>query len=165
MIFNIILTIICVITLAYAINTFNIENKNNKSKISFKESFDLLNVPIITFTYNNRKLHFLFDTGSSLSHIRPELIKSLKLKKQKTESSGSIAANGVINFNGICSIPLGYKEEKYNADFMITEGITASLDTIKQDFNIEVHGILGCDFFNKYNYVIDFKEAVIYSKK
>lgn len=158
-----IIAIICVAVVAVVADLL-IQDKPNH-KISFKETFDLLNAPIITFIYNGRKLHFLLDTGSSLSHIRPEIVKELGVKKEQIDAGGSIAANGIVSFTDKCDIPLSYKDQTYDASFMINKGIVDSLDILKSDFNLEVHGVLGCDFFNKYNYVVDFKEAVAYSRK
>ena len=39
------------------------------------------------------------------------------------------------------------------------------LAVIKKDFNIDIHGILGGDFLSKYEYIIDFKEYIAYSKR
>lgn len=164
MIVETIAVIASVVVIAGIVNLCGVGDKSD-NKISFKETFDLLNAPIITFTYNGKKLHFLLDTGSSLSHIRPEVTEELGIHKEKIEVSGSYAATGTVNFDSKCSIPLEYKEDKYDADFMVTKELAQSLDILKRDFNIEVHGVLGCDFFNKYNYVVDFKEAVAYAKK
>lgn len=164
MIIETIAVIIGVAAVAGVVNLFGVGNKSG-NKISFKETFDLLNAPIITFIYNGKKLHFLLDTGSSLSHIRPEVVDELGLKREESDAAGSVAANGMVNFDGKCSVPLEYKDEKYTADLMITRELGESLDILKRDFNLEVHGVLGCNFFNKYNYVVDFKEAVAYSKK
>lgn len=162
MVLNAILALAGVAAIACFANLCVGNKKDNK--ISFKETFDLLNAPIISFTCEGKKLHFLLDTGSSLSHIRPEVADNLGVDKQSS-TGGTLSANGIIASNGRCSIPLMYKDEKYVADFMITKELANSLDILKRDFNLEVHGVLGCDFFDKYNYVVDFKEAVAYSKK
>ena len=163
MIIETILTIAGVAAVAGIVNLFGVGSKS-VSKISFKETFDLLNAPIISFMYEGKKLHFLLDTGSSLSHIKPSVVESLGIERQES-GGGTLSANGIIESDGRCSIPLGYKDERYVADFMITKGLAESLDILKRDFNLDVHGVLGCDFFDKYNYVVDFKEAVAYSKE
>ena len=38
-------------------------------KISFRESMDLVQLPIVTFMNNGKKLNFLLDTGASYSSI------------------------------------------------------------------------------------------------
>lgn len=163
MVIEAILTIISVAAIAGIVNLFGVGDKN-VDKISFKETFDLLNAPVISFMYGNRKLHFLLDTGSSLSHIKPCIVESLNISK-KDVNGNIISANGVISSNSTCTIPLKYKEKEYTANFIITQEIEDSLELLKKEYNINIHGILGCDFFDKYNYVIDFKELIAYSKK
>lgn len=162
MVVEIIVAIMTVIGLAGLINL--LESIKHANKISFKETFDLLNAPIVTFVSDNRKLHFLLDTGSSLSHIRPSIVDSLGIESQAINEE-TLSANGTIASGGKCSIPLEYNGREYTAEFMLTPQLAESLDALKRDFNLDVHGILGCNFFNKYDYIVDFKELVAYSKK
>ena len=53
-----------------------------------------------------------------------------------------------------------YKIELQNGD-----SIKELFDTIKEDYGVTIHGILGTNFLDKYNYVIDFKDYIIYRKK
>jgi hypothetical protein len=163
-ILNIILIFLIVIFIAVFINI--IEGHKDYKKISFKETMDLLNIPIITFVCNKKKLHFLFDSGSSYSHISPEAISYVGEKPENAERNiQTIGAGGTLNNNKHCTLKLSYNGEFYNSDFIVTEQLAQQLEAIKKDFNIEIHGILGGDFLNKYNYVIDFKELIVYSKK
>lgn len=165
MIVESIITIACVAAVAGIANMLCI-GKKNYNKISFKETFDLLNAPIITFNFNNiRKLHFLLDTGSNLSHIRPDVVDKLPLDIQKHNNSSMTASGVSMVSKGKCSIPLSYKDKQYIANFLITEEVASSLGVLKRDFNLDVHGILGCDFLDKYNYVVDFKDLTAYSRK
>jgi hypothetical protein len=38
-------------------------------------------------------------------------------------------------------------------------------NTIKENYGVTVHGILGTNFLDKYNYVIDFKDYKLYRRK
>ena len=72
MIFKLIIIFLLIILIAIFINM--VEDHENYRKISFKETMDLLNIPIITFVCNEKKLYFLLDSGSSYSHISPEAV-------------------------------------------------------------------------------------------
>ena len=161
---NIIIIILMVIFIAIFINV--IEDHKNYKKISFKETMDLLNIPIITFTCNKKKLHFLFDSGSSYSHISPEAISYVGKKSENVgKNIQTIGAGGTLNNNKHCLLKLNYNGEVYDSDFIVTEQLAQQLESIKKDFNIEIHGLLGGDFLSKYDYVMDFKEFVVYSRR
>ena len=50
----------------------------NKSKISFKESLDLTDLPIITLRQGETRVNLLLDTGSTKSVILPSVIENLE---------------------------------------------------------------------------------------
>ncbi len=39
-----------------------------------------------------------------------------------------------------------------------------AFNTLKQDTGVTIHGILGNTFFEKYGYVIDYKDFIAYAK-
>lgn len=159
-----ILIIVIVISLLGIIINI-IEESKKCAKISFKETMDLLNVPIISFICKGKKLHFLLDSGSSYSHISPKAVKLIKGKVENINTVRTVGAGGMLHDNSHCILKLEYNKEYFDSDFIVTEQITQQLDAIKNDFNIEMHGVLGGDFLNRYNYIIDFKELAAYSKK
>ena len=162
MIFKIVIIILLVLLIGVFVNM--VEDHEKYKKISFKETMDLLNVPIISFMCNGKKLHFLLDSGSSYSHISPEAVTLVDGSVEKIDIIKTIGAGGSMQDNSYCTLNLKYNNEVYKSDFIITEQIVQQLDAIKKDFNIKMHGVLGGDFLNRYNYVIDFKELVAYSK-
>jgi hypothetical protein len=78
--------------------------------------------------------------------------------------------NEMIGINGnkkechIVGIDLMYKDKTFSAEFNVAD-IDSMIDTIKTDYGVIVHGILGTRFLDKYNYVIDFKDYTIYRRK
>lgn len=163
MLFNIVIIVLLVLLIGVLVNM--VEDHEKYKKISFKETMDLLNVPIISFLCNGKKLHFLLDSGSSYSHISPEAVTLVNGNVEETETLQTISAGGALNNGSHCVLKLEYNGELYVSDFIVTEQITQQLETIKRDFNIEMHGVLGGDFLSRYDYVIDFKELVAYSKR
>lgn len=154
--------LILVVVLATIVNAAEERKKIRKSKISFKESLDLTELPIVTFYNGPTKLNFLLDTGSNLSHINKSMLPLL-IYKDTDNQTGVIGMEGNMVVSQICNMTLTYKENKYDYDFCITD-LSKAFDTIKQEDGVQIHGILGNGFFEKYKYVIDFKEFIAYTK-
>lgn len=141
------------------------EDYRKYAKFSFKETMDLLNVPIISFMCNDKKLHFLLDSGSSYSHVSPDVASSVHTRTFGMETVKTIGAGGNLVNSKFCQLNLCYKDSIFKANFIVTDQIVKQLESIKNDFNITIHGIIGGDFLSKYGYIIDFKDYVAYSKK
>ena len=147
---------------AYRLYTSNEDIK--RKSLPFKESMDLISLPIVTFVNNNVKLHFLLDTGSDDSYINSDIVQSLKVDKKIKAERAIITGNGEIKSEGRVVMDIVYKNMAYTNMFIISD-MGPAFDLIAQDRGIKVHGILGNNFFNVYNYIIDFKDMIAYSKK
>lgn len=162
MILEIIGGLLVVIIIAIIINTIEGIRKENGSKISFRESMDLTELPIITFYNGDKKLNFLLDTGSNVSHINSSVIHLLDHTKtdQKTDTIG-MEGNKVSN--DICKMTVYYRNQRFEEDFIISD-LNDAFDIIKQEDGVQIHGILGSKFFEKYKYILDFSELIAYIK-
>lgn len=76
-----------------------------------------------------------------------------------TGSVGNCASTEAIR------IPLTYKDNTYSTDLFILEPLDESFKSIKETNGVQLHGILGTLFLQKYNFVLDFDELVAYKKK
>lgn len=159
---TIIIIVIWVILLIISINSLYQCDKKNKSKISFKESMDLTELPVITFTNNDIKLNFLLDTGSNNSFINKSILNMLDYK-ELNGASNIIGFEGNKIENSICEMKIGYKDYVFNTTFNIAD-LDASFNVIKQEDGVQLHGILGSLFFQKYKYVLDFQSLIAYMK-
>ena len=132
--------------------------------ISFREVFDLIGFPIITFTQNGKKFHFLFDTGTNHNVIDSNVLKYLDYEKvdnkEKTTLSGM---DGIRHKVDLCNITLYYKDQAYPFTYLAKD-LKETFSLFKKDFGIQLSGMVGTEFFAKYQYVIDFKDFVAYSK-
>lgn len=160
-----IIKIVGVIILAIAAgligNSIELIKRDRKTSIPFKESLDLVGLPIITFKNGSFKMHLLLDTGSEHSFINQKNVKKCKIEK-RTENKRSVSTAGGTNECGeIITLNLMYKNEMYTGDFM-TIDLSSAFDQIKAENGVTIHGILGCDFFNKYKYKIDFETYTAY---
>lgn len=162
MILEMIGILLIVIVIAMIINAIEDNRKKNESKISFRESMDLTELPVVTFYNGDKKLNFLLDTGSNVSHINSSVIHLLDHTKtdQKTDTIG-MEGNKVSN--DICKMTVYYRNQRFEEDFIISD-LNDAFDIIKQEDGVQIHGILGSKFFEKYRYVLDFSELIAYIK-
>ena len=138
--------------------------KNKKQNIvSFRETFDLTNLPIITFYQGHHKLNFLLDSGSDMCHINKAILPCLiyKVQEDKRNLSGVGEGSQICN---VVNMDISYHGVHFNSNFLASD-LTDTFEMIKQDTGIQLHGILGCQFFDDYKYIIDFREMIFYSKK
>lgn len=162
MILEVIGILLLVVLVAITINAIEDNRKKNDSKISFRESMDLTELPVVTFYNGDKKLNFLLDTGSNVSHINSSVIHLLDHTKtdQKTDTIG-MEGNKVSN--DICKMTVYYRNQRFEEDFIISD-LNDAFDIIKQEDGVQIHGILGSKFFEKYRYVLDFSELIAYIK-
>ena len=159
---TIIIIIVWTILLIISINSLYQINKKNKSKISFKESMDLTELPVITFVNNNVKLNFLLDTGSNNSLINKSILNMLDYK-ELDGTSNLIGVEGNNIKNSICEMKIEYKDYVFDTTFNIAD-LDTPFNVIKQEDGVQLHGILGSLFFQKYKYVLDFQSLIAYMK-
>lgn len=162
MILDIIIVALMVLAVALIANTImEVRNRNN-SRISFKESMDLTELPVATFNCNRKKLNFLLDTGSNLSYINSSILSLLDHEIIDRKSS-VVGFEGNEVSTGSCKITVTYKRKKFEEEFSMAD-LDAAFKVIKQESGVQLHGILGSRFFEKYKYVIDFKNLIAYMK-
>lgn len=134
-----------------------------KKKTSFKDGLDKTQLPIISAEIDGKTLNFVLDSGSSYSYINASDMEDLYIANSDT-------ATQVIS--GLDNI----KHEIFFANFEITikdytcvhmfgaYDLEDTFKLFKETNGIEVHGILGSDFFNMHNYVLDYKNFKFYRK-
>lgn len=130
------------------------------TKISFKEGFDLTELPIVTFYSNHKKLHFLLDTGSNISYINSSLLKDLKVEDMDVKTN-TVGVEGKNMETHHYLIEIGYKNQTFKEEFGAID-LDLVFNAIEKENGIKIHGILGSKFLEKYKYILDFKELTAY---
>ena len=161
------IAILCIVTiLTMIIYSIIIVKKNKKQKfrISFKEALDLTSLPIITFVSGKTKLNFLLDTGSNSSHIDSKVLHDSNIEYQTINIKHTvIGIEGKEQETTPCILTVKYKETIFTSEFCITD-LSGAFNAIKAEYGVQIHGIIGNEFFQKYKYVIDFQELMCYIK-
>lgn len=130
--------------------------------ISFKQGFDLTDMPVITLYQGEKRFNFLLDTGSNHSIIDLNILDEIEHEKTE-EVTGLFGMEGHTKESCVCRISLYYKEKEYNFPYLIAD-MKEAFTKIKQETGVTLHGLIGSKFFNKYKYVLDFDELIAYSK-
>ena len=162
MVLGIINIILLVLLLAFSVNIIEKLIREKRDKISFKESMDLTDLPIITLYNGKTKINFLLDTGSNLSHINRSYLSNLEYQDLNVEQD-TIGMEGNKVTSKVCRIQVFYKENRYEEEFVASD-LDNAFNTIKQESGVQIHGILGNKFFEKYKYVLDFSNLTAYVK-
>lgn len=158
-----VLIALCVIFLiiAVAVTSGVIAGVRKKSsEISFREAMDLAELPVITFYNGDKKINFLLDTGSNTSYLNESIVSSLV-----TESTGE--TSNIIGIEGnkvnckICKMIIRRKNQEFEEEFSIAD-LDKAFSIVKKESGVQIHGILGSKFFEKYKYVLDFKDYIAY---
>lgn len=134
--------------------------RKEQTKISFKEGLDLTELPIVTFRQGDKKLHFLLDTGSNISYINSEAIKDLEVEDLNA-SSNTVGVGGEDMETKHYNIKIGYKDQEFVEEFGALD-LSAAFASIEAEGGIKLHGIIGNRFFEKYKYILDFRELIAY---
>lgn len=134
--------------------------RKKSSEISFREAMDLAELPVITFYNSGKKINFLLDTGSNISYLNESIVSSLV-----TESTGE--ESNIIGIEGnkvnckICKMIIRRKNQEFEEEFSIAD-LDKAFSIVKKESGVQIHGILGSRFFEKYKYVLDFKDYIAY---
>lgn len=155
--------IICVIILiitAAIITGILAGIKKKNSEISFREAMDLVELPVITFYNGDRKINFLLDTGSNISYLNKSVVSSLVVESTGEESNIIGIEGNKVNCK-ICKMIIRRKNQEFEEEFSIAD-LDKAFRIVKEESGVQIHGILGSRFFEKYKYVLDFKDYIAY---
>jgi len=134
-----------------------------KKNMSFIESINLTGLPIITFHNNGHPVNMVLDTGSNVCIINKDMLTDLKYEVGE-QHVGVIGLNGEAEAGDTVVLPLTYKDWEFDFECWATD-LSETVSTMKKEYGVTIHGLLGTGFFQKYKYVLDFNEMVAYSLK
>lgn len=131
--------------------------------MSFQNSMDLAELPVVTFHQGDKKINFLLDTGSNNCIIDSNILKNIDHKMLDVETN-ILGLEGNAQKTGVCTIKMTYKDKGYEYPYVIQD-MSAAFNSIKKETGVTVNGMLGSKFFNEFKYVLDFDELIAYSKE
>ena len=131
--------------------------------ISFKQGFQLTELPIVSLYHEGKPFNFLLDTGSNDSIIDSNILN--KMKHEMTDQQSNLyGMEGNCQVVKKCNIVLSYDGVDFPYEYLICD-MKEAFGKIKAESGVTLHGIIGSKFFNTYKYVLDFESLIAYSKK
>lgn len=130
--------------------------------MSFQNSIDLAELPVVTFYQGKKKINLLLDTGSNNCVIDSGILDSIEHTMLKNETS-IFGLEGNHSKASICLIKMSYKDREYEYPYIIKD-MSEAFASIKKETGVTINGMLGAKFFNEFKYVLDFDELIAYSK-
>lgn len=131
--------------------------------MSFQNSMDLADAPVVTLYQGDKKINFILDTGATCCTIDSQYLNNLEHEKLDTVVNNR-GIEGITTQCKTCSIKVSYKNKHYKIPCLIQD-LSKTLSELKQETGVTIHGILGTNFFNAFNYVLDFEKYIAYSKE
>ena len=116
-----ILFVIGLVILAYLfariVDTVRKRNKiTSADRISFRETLDLTELPIVTFRNNDKKFNFLLDTGATNSVINKSALSDMVFNSTNKKDT-IYGSDGNIEKVDIVSIDISYIDNIFYEDF------------------------------------------------
>lgn len=158
-----ILIIILLLIIAFLVWSGH-SKKERKIPIPFKESMDLLNVPVVTFVNNGQKLHFLLDTGGDYSYIDSNVLDSLAIKGKDDSSIKVSTGSTGFQSSGKVTLDIDYRGHIFEETFVVHD-LKEQFASAFSNSGLVVHGVLGSMFFAKHKYELNFEDFTAYSAK
>lgn len=143
-----------------------IEWRHNSRMIRFsiKDTMSLTNLPIATFHDGDIELNFILDSGSTQSHISKDAASMLAGTPIATDYT-YVTSTGYDTTSEMIDSTIEYKGRAFNVELLVNESLDCAFTQIKEECNVQLHGILGSDFLIKYGFNIDFNELSVQCNK
>jgi len=132
--------------------------------ISFQQSLDLTNLPIITIEHSLLgKINVLIDSGSDKSCINKSFISKYADIKDNLDC-GTVTTGGS-DTKIFGAVELECKCQGYElTDTFLVLDLDHAFNSIKMTSGVTIHGIIGTSLLTKYKYIIDFNKNCFYAK-
>lgn len=115
------LLVLAIAAIAYIVEKVrHRKNIDPAGKISFRETMDLVDLPIITFQVSGKKLNFLLDTGANYCIIDSNLIDTIEHAKLDFEGTVYGVGGAEVEVDYV-SIDLKYKGVVYADMFQVLD--------------------------------------------
>ena len=135
-------------------------------KIDFnRRVFDRLQIPVIDALLMDKYYSFMLDTGSNGNIIDKDFFEDLKRNNDLNIVSKpqKIIAAGLIEEESVESVDLTIMIEGKEVTFPFAVVDLSNLrKKIRTTAGSEIEGLLGCRFFDHYNWILDFKEWCVW---
>ena len=135
----------------------------NNLKFPLNYGLSKTGLPLIVVNIFEQNICLMLDTGSNRNIIDYRIYDHFKDRLTSSETSSE-----VFTLNGTAAgitidVPFNFESQDYQEPFMCTEQ-TDAFDKIYDESGIQIHGILGNNFFLKHGWVLDFEKIEVYKR-
>lgn len=136
-----------------------------KNKFSFLLTYGLkkIGLPLIVVEINQQNLCFLLDTGSNKNLLDQKVYEYFKEEIEAVGSGEIFGLDGNKFTTTIIKLSFNFENHSYTTNFNVFDS-KDSFAAIEKESDIQIHGILGNEFFIENEWVIDFEKLSLYSK-
>ena len=137
-----------------------------KNNSNYPLSFGLkkTGLPLIVVEINQQNLCFLLDTGSNKNLIDQRVYEFFKELVEAVGSSTILGLEGNKLDTPIIKLSFNFESHSYSTNFNVIDS-TNAFGAIEKESDIQIHGILGNEFFMENEWVLDFEKLTVYSAK
>jgi len=121
-------------------------------------------LPLIVIEINQQNLCFLLDTGSNKNLIDQRVYEFFKEQVETVGSSTILGLEGNKLDTPIINLSFNFENHSYSTNFNVIDSSSA-FGAIEKESDIQIHGILGNEFFIENEWVLDFEKLMVYSGK
>ena len=121
-------------------------------------------LPLIVIEINQQNLCFLLDTGSNKNLIEQRVYEFFKESVEAIGSSTILGLEGNKLDTPIINLSFNFENHSYSTNFNVFDSIKA-FGAIEKESDIQIHGIIGNEFFIENEWIIDFEKLMVYSGK
>jgi len=136
----------------------------NKTNTSINYGLQQSGLPLIVAEINQHNLCFLLDTGSNKNLIDQRVYEYFKEHLESIGNSSIFGLDGNKTETPVIKLSFSFENYSYSTKFSVFE-LEKSFGAIEQESDIQIHGILGNEFFIENGWVIDFDKLTLYSSK
>lgn len=163
--FEIFLYLIAAIALCFSsyklFKAYGLYKDCKRHKMSFAESLNLCDLPVVCFKCDGKPFNMLVDSGANNNVIDARIIESYPYKETNYCASLSGIEGNESPIVDFIEIEINHKDEVYTDKFQVAN-VSKLFDNIKNNSGVTIHGILGNNFFQKYKYILNFDELTFY---
>ena len=119
-------------------------------------------LPLIVVKVFDQNLCLMLDTGSNRNIIDNRFYEHFKDRLKPSETSSEVFTLNGTAAGMTVEVPFTFEEKDYQEPFICTEQ-TDAFNKIHEESGIQIHGIVGNNFFLKHGWVLDFEKVELYN--
>lgn len=146
------------------------KNKRNTKKGKYKKEknkigviYEKGNIPYLKVKIGNKQFYLMIDTGASTSVLDTSVLEYLRATDFPLcllTSDKVVAGFGEEQEVQVYEVPILIEERLFFTNISFTN--LSIIEHIKSEYSLDIKGVLGYDFFDKYNCILNFYNKKLY---